>query len=206
MRSCRRKLRCAERWREECGAQLVEFAVALPLLVVFVVGIFDFSGAFTIKQKLTNVAREAARVAAADPSSDIPSPSTAVPASVADAYQLLASYFTANHLNICGVTSASSTYTAPETWTYSGASGGCPGSGLTIIINRGYSFPETSSSPTPSTTCASQTVGSQTAVIGTCVSIQYAYHWRFGNVASLLGSAAVLPSTLSVTAVAINEN
>lgn len=207
MRSCRRNFRCAEQqWREEWGAQLVEFAVALPLLVVFVVGIFDFSGAFTVKQKLTNVAREAARVAAADPASDIPSPSTAVPASVADAYQLIASYFTANHLNICGVTSASSTYAAPETWTYSGASGGCPGSGLTIIINRGYYFPESSTSLAPSITCASQTVGAQTAVIGTCVSIQYAYQWRFGNVASLLGSSAVLPSTLSVTAVAVNEN
>ena len=58
--------------REESGgAQLVEFAVALPLLVVFVVGIFDFSGAFTLKQKLTNVARDTARAAAAAPSNDV---------------------------------------------------------------------------------------------------------------------------------------
>ena len=33
--------------RDDRAAQIVEFAVALPLLVVFVVGIFDFSGAFT---------------------------------------------------------------------------------------------------------------------------------------------------------------
>ncbi len=193
-------------WREDRGAQLVEFAVALPLLVLFVVGIFDFSGAFTIKQKLTNVAREAARVAAADPASDVPASSSTVPASVTDAYQLIANYFTANHLNICGVTSASSTYTAPATWTYSGASGGCPGSGLTIIINRGYYFPEASSALAPSTTCASQVIGSQTAVIGTCVSIQYAYKWRFGNAASLLGASPLLPSVLSAIAVAMNEN
>jgi Flp pilus assembly protein TadG len=35
--------------RHDHAAQLVEFAVALPLLVVFVVGIFDFSSAFTLK-------------------------------------------------------------------------------------------------------------------------------------------------------------
>ncbi len=45
------------------GSQLLEFAVALPLLVVFVVGIFDFGGAFNLKQKLNNIAREGARFA-----------------------------------------------------------------------------------------------------------------------------------------------
>ncbi|HKS72090.1 MAG TPA: TadE family protein, partial [Terriglobales bacterium] len=54
---------------EEEGAQIVEFAVALPLLIVFVVGIFDFSSAFTLKQKLTNVARDTARTIAAEPTS-----------------------------------------------------------------------------------------------------------------------------------------
>ncbi len=40
------------------GSQLLEFAVALPLLVVLVVGIFDFGEAFNVKQKLSNMARE----------------------------------------------------------------------------------------------------------------------------------------------------
>lgn len=190
---------------EDLGAQMVEFAVALPLLVVFVVGIFDFSGAFTLKQKLTNVARDAARVAAADPASDIPSPSTPLPASIADAYQLITNYFTANSLNQCGVTAGSATNSG-TTWNFSGAGNGCPGSGLTIIINRGYYFPESSSSVAPSVSCAAQAVGSQTAVIGTCVSIQYAYPWRFGNVDKLLGGSPVLPNTLNATAVAMNEN
>lgn len=191
---------------EECGAQIVEFAVALPLLVVFVVGIFDFSGAFTLKQKLTNVARDAARVAAADPANDIPSSSTTLPASVADAYQFIANYFTANAQNLCGVTSASGVRTAPAIWTFSASANGCTGSGLTIIINRGYYFPESSSNTAPSVSCQPQNPGSQTAVIGTCVSIQYAYPWRFGNVSSLLGSSALLPSVISATAVAMNEN
>ena len=71
---------------DDTAAQLVEFAVTLPLLVVFVVGIFDFSGAFTLKQKLTNVARDAARAAAADPASDLQSAS---PLSVNDAFQVV---------------------------------------------------------------------------------------------------------------------
>jgi Flp pilus assembly protein TadG len=189
----------------QCGAQIVEFAVSLPLLVVFVVGIFDFSGAFTLKQKLTNIARDAARLAAADPSSDVPLSSTTLPASVADAYQEITNYFTANQLNNCGVTAASGTLASPATWTFSGATG-CTGPGLTIIINRGYYFPESNSSLPPSVSCASQAVGAQTAVIGTCVSIQYGYQWRFGHVVSLLGSSAVLPSAISATAVAMNEN
>lgn len=191
---------------EDSGSQLVEFAVTLPLLVVFVVGIFDFSGAFTLKQKLTNAARDAARVAAADPASDIPSSSTTLPASVTDAYQAIVNYFAANNLNNCGMTATTGSYTSPTTWTFSSSGSGCPGAGLTIIINRGYYFPENSTSVTPSVTCTPQTVGSQTAVIATCVSIQYAYAWRFGNVASLLGSTVVLPTTLSSTAVAMNEN
>ena len=53
------------------GAQIAEFAVALPLLMVFVVGIFDFGLAFGTKQKLANAAREGARVAANQPTTDL---------------------------------------------------------------------------------------------------------------------------------------
>ena len=82
----------AQPCRNDRGAQLVEFAVALPLLVLFVVGIFDFSNAFTFKQKLTNIARDAARVAAADPAGDLRAPSTTAPASVIDAFQVIDTY------------------------------------------------------------------------------------------------------------------
>jgi Flp pilus assembly pilin Flp len=195
-------------WRDERAAQMVEFAVALPLLIVFVVGIFDFSNAFTLKQKLTNTARDAARVAAADPANDVPSSSSAVPASVTDAYQFVMNYFTINNLNACGMTASSFTYPSgsPTTWKYSASGNGCPGSGLIITINRGYYFPESTSVQPPSVNCVSQAVGSQPAVIGTCVSVQYAYEWRFGKVASLLGPSAALPGTLSAAAVAMNEN
>ena len=59
--------------REVQGAALLEFAITLPLLVVFVVGIFDFSGAFNQKQKIEQAAQEGAIIAGAQPMSDIES-------------------------------------------------------------------------------------------------------------------------------------
>jgi Flp pilus assembly protein TadG len=189
-------------WRDEDAAQLVEFAVTLPLLVVFVVGIFDFSNAFTLKQKLTNVARDAARAAAADPASDLQSTS---PLSVNDAFQVVDSYLLANNLSDCGITPASGT-SSGLAWTFSVTPTGSSPCGITLKINRGYYFPATGAA-LPSVSCASQNPGrNQTAIIGTCVSIQYAYPWRFGRVASLLGRAVTLPSTISATAVAMNES
>jgi len=187
---------------DEAAAQLVEFALTLPLLVVFVVGIFDFSGAFTLKQKLTNVARDAARAAAADPASDLQS---APPLSVNDAFQVVDSYLLANNINDCGIT-LSAAPSGTLTWTSTASGNGCAAGGLTMIINRGYYFSPTGAA-LPSVNCTSQSpTGSQTAIIGTCVSIQYAYPWRFGRVASLLGRAVTLPSTISAAAVAMNEN
>jgi Flp pilus assembly protein TadG len=60
--------------RDVQGAALLEFAISLPLLVVFVVGIYDFSGAFNQKQKIEQAAQEGAIIAGAQPTSDIASP------------------------------------------------------------------------------------------------------------------------------------
>jgi Flp pilus assembly protein TadG len=188
-------------WRADGAAQLVEFAVSLPLLVVFVVGIFDFSNAFTLKQKFTNVARDAARAAAADPANDLQLPS-AVPMSVADAFQVVDSYLLANKINDCGITTGATR--SGLTWTFTvTASSGSP-CGIKLIINRGYYFPVTGA--TLPVNCASQNPGAQTAIIGTCVSIQYNYPWRFKKVASLLGPTVTLPPTVYAVAVAMNEN
>lgn len=199
------------RWQclllDDQAAQLVEFAVSLPLLVVFVVGIFDFSGAFTLKQKLTNAARDAARAAAAEPITDL---SVTSPVSVIDAFWMVDNYLVANKINDCGISTTSPLITRPSTWTYSAAGtslNGCPSAGLTIIINRGYYFPAAAAAQPASVNCTPQSVTtSQTAVISTCVSIQYGYQWRFGRAASLLGSTTMLPPTITAVAVAMNEN
>jgi hypothetical protein len=184
-------------WSDDRAAQIVEFAVALPLLVVFVVGIFDFSGAFTLKQKLTNVARDAARVAAADPANDLQS---TLPASVSDAFEVVDHFLLANKLNDCGIVAAGPPVNL--TWTFTAAGNGCPSPGLTIYINRGYYFPA-SGVAQPSLKCVASSPG---AVIGTCVSIQYSYSWRFGRAASLLGGGGKLPRQITAAAVALNEN
>src|SRR6266404_9131440 len=61
------------------GSALLEFAIVLPLLVVFIVGIYDFSGAFNQKQKIGHAAHEGAIVAGAQPMTDMDPSSTAAP-------------------------------------------------------------------------------------------------------------------------------
>jgi Flp pilus assembly protein TadG len=190
-------------WSDGEASQIVEFAVSLPLLVVFVVGIFDFSGAFTLKQKLANAARDAARAAAADPATDLTSAVT--PASVSDAFQVVERYLIANKINDCAINPSGGP--TGLTWTYSGAANGCPTPGLILTINRGYYFPQTGAT-VPTVNCVAQAPGGQVTVVGTCVSIQYAYRWRFNRVIGLLVGGATYAgiSTISTTAVALNEN
>lgn len=48
----------------ERGQSLVEFAIALPVLLAIVIGIFEFGMAWNQRQVITNAAREGARVLA----------------------------------------------------------------------------------------------------------------------------------------------
>ena len=185
------------------GTQLAEFAITLPLLVVFVVGIFDFSGAFTLKQKLTNIARDAARAAAADPATDL---GNSLPMSVSDAFYVVDNYLHANNINDCGI-ALPTTNGQALTWQSTVASSSSSPCGITFTINRGYYFPLGAVSPMPTSTCTpAAPANGVTQVISTCVSIQYSYQWRFGQVASLLGRNTILPSSISSIAVAVNEN
>lgn len=195
----------ARPWRDDHAAQIVEFAVSLPLLLVFVVGIFDFSGAFTLKQKLTDAARDAARAAAADPANDLSGFSGTAPLSVIDAFQIVDNFLKANNINDCGIASVTPT-SAALAWTYSSSGSGCSGTGLSITINRGYYFPSNSTAAASANCSTSQPPGGQTAVLSTCVNISYAYSWRFDRVITLLGSRASVPTSISATAVAMNEN
>ena len=175
---------------DESASQLVEFAVALPLLAVFVVGIFDFSGAFTLKQKLANAAREGSRAAAAGPANDL---GNSVPASVTDALWVIDNYLTSNKINDCGITTATHTQ-SQLSWSYAANANGCPGNGLRIFINRAC--------------VANRTVnGTAVDIVGTCVSIRYSYQWRFNSVITLL-VPATYPGVTDLTASAgsLNEN
>jgi Flp pilus assembly protein TadG len=52
------------RWRSERGAELVEFALVTPLMLVLIGGIVDFARLFQSYEVVTNAAREGARLAA----------------------------------------------------------------------------------------------------------------------------------------------
>jgi Flp pilus assembly protein TadG len=55
--------RLERRWLAEDGAELVEFALVLPLLLLMLLGIIDFGMLFQRYQVITNAAREGARLA-----------------------------------------------------------------------------------------------------------------------------------------------
>ena len=56
-------LKRQRRWRSERGAELVEFALVFPLLLLVALGILDCGLLFQRYEVLTNAAREGARVA-----------------------------------------------------------------------------------------------------------------------------------------------
>jgi TadE-like protein len=170
--------------REAQGAALLEFAIVLPLLVVFVVGIFDFSGAFNQKQKIEQAAQEGAIIAGAQPMSDIASgngnPDSLQPVVTAVFNSLAASGVVPQGTCAPPVTPK---HTPPSLkWTYTIT--GCPDD-LVIVIDRG-------SVPAPCPPPA----------VCTKVTVTYPYHWRFNSVIQLLipgAKYADTPTTESAT-------
>ena len=160
----------SSRLRATDAAALIEFAVSLPLLVVLIVGIFDFGGAFNLKQELSNAAREGARFEAAQPTNDMASV-TPPPPSVDAIRFLVDSYLQTAKINDCGLNSTSGTLSSSLQWVYS-ASTGCPGT-LSLTITRGVAVPETIG-------------GSTVNVLCTTVQISYPYQWHFNSVIQLL--------------------
>jgi Flp pilus assembly protein TadG len=175
------------RWKavflaDTSGSQLLEFAVALPLLVVFVVGIFDFGGAFNLKQVLNNIAREGARFASSLPTNDLDSIGT--PPSVTAIRDLVASHLQTGRLNDCGLATQAAVNGPTTTWTYTAAGGGCAAP-LVLTIEREYSFPTTID-------------GAPVNVLSTRVNLTYPYSWHFNRVITLLVPAATYQSITQI--------
>ena len=177
----------ANRLRETQGSSLLEFAITLPLLVVFVVGIFDFSGAFNQKQKIEQAAQEGAIIAGAQQMGDIqPSGSPTSPASLLPIVTAVFNSLVASGIlqsgTMCtppGAVAGPGTGAASLTWTYTiaGCSTASSTDNLVITINRGCVCGLCGSGA-----CAS---GPPYAV-GTVVTVQFPYHWRFNSVIQLL--------------------
>lgn len=181
------------RWlSDNRGSQIVEFAVALPLITVFVVGIFDFGSAFGLKQRLTNAAREGARVGANQATADL---SFAQPPSVDAIAQVVGNSLTSAKVNDCGLASAPTvTHPTALSWVYTAT--GCAGGNVVLTIDRGHTF--TVALPAP--------YSQNMLVEGTQVTLTYPYQWKFNNVIKLLVPAASYPGTTQLTTTSTMQN
>lgn len=162
------------------GSQVLEFAMVLPFLLVFVVGIIDFGGAFNLKQKMANAAREGARTAISNTLSDSNCPSS-TPCSIQATADAVSRYMTNAGADSSCLNPGSPSTSGKMIWTYS-----CP-NGITLTINRGYIVTSSGGS----------------AVSATEVTLTYPYTWTFNNVMGLLvhGNTAHLPSRLTTRTV-----
>lgn len=180
------------------GSQIVEFAVALPLLVVFLVAIFDFGNAFGVKHKLTNAAREGARFASNQPATDLLSPAAGSSGSPEAVATMVGGYLLANKVNDCGLSNPGQQTIAQSglTWTYTASSNGCPGT-LTLTIERGYTYTTAASPPLYPTGIN---------VEATRVTLSYPYKWQFNTVFQFLVPGGGFASNSLISSVAVMQN
>lgn len=172
----------------ERGTELLELALALPFLLVMLVGIVDFGEAWALKDKLAGAARDAARVAVAGFNDTMnPQCPAATPCSVQAAASAAVAALNNANVNTCGLDPSE---TAPAagvfTWTYTA---GCANP-LTITIER--AVPE---------------VVDGTTSLCTRVTVTYPFNWTFAGVAGLLGNRNVpRPILLSSAELMANLN
>src|SRR6185437_5635967 len=148
------------------AAELIEFAVSLPLLIVFMVGIFDFSSAFVLKQNVTHIAAEAARVAANQPMSDVANPGSC-PASICAVRDVVDRALTNNGIPDCGLSAATPSGPVGLAWTFSATS--CSTGSLTLTIDRWYTYTANLSAP----------FQAPYAIEASRVTLSYPHQWQF---------------------------
>ena len=178
------------------GAEILEFAISLPLLLVVAVGVFDFATAFTVKQKLGNVTLQGARVASNQPTADLSQAAgCGAPASICSVRDVVESNLVASRLNDCGLGTVNGSGSGPLSWTFT-ANTGCGGT-LTLQIERGYVY--TATLPAPP-------FQANYTIEATRVTLNYPYRWQFNRVVPLIAPAANYPATTQINSVAIMQN
>jgi Flp pilus assembly protein TadG len=168
----------------------------LPLLVVFVVGIFDFGSAFTLKLKLNNAASEAARIGANQPVNDLCTGGCGPTPSIYTIRDTVDSILVANKVNDCGLATAAGATAGALAWTFT-ANSNCAGT-LTLTVERGFTYTATLAAPfltTPAYTMEA-----------TRVTLKYPYKWQFNSVIGLLVSGANYPGNSVFTCVSVAPN
>ncbi len=176
------------------GAELFEFAMGLPLLLVLVVGIIDFAGAYNTKQIISNAARLATGTLSSTPLSvydpncswNKSSPGSGIPCPVQGVAYSVSNYLTDAGLSQAAcLSTASGTYTSPYQWTYS-----C--NGVTLYINKAL-------------VVNNGALGAP--VSSTEVTLSYPYSFFFGRVIGLLLPGATGPEgQVTLTSDALMQN
>lgn len=169
-------------WRGDAASQLLEFALALPMLAVLLVGAADFGAAWALKDKLTNAAREGARLGAGQPD-DLSQGSP--PASVTAVRNAVANYLTNAQVTTC-VVGTSATAGGYGKWTYSSSTTGC--SNFSLVIERAYTF----------------TGGS--TVQATRVTLNHPFSWKFAQVIKLLVPSSSYANPFTITTAVVMQN
>jgi hypothetical protein len=176
------------------AAQILEFAVVLPLLAVMVVGIFDFGQAFSVRQKLTFAARDAARFGSTQPTNDL---TQATPVSVSAIRDLVDADLISAGLNDCGLGSIQQT--GAVAWT---ATGVCPSSvSFTLVIDRGFVTP-----PAGQPGIAVPGASEPLRLIATHIAMSYPFQWHFNSVIRLLVPSATYAAITQIETDAIAPN
>ena len=163
--------------RGERGAQLFEFALVLPMLCVLAVGVIDFAQGFILKQKLTNAAREGARIAVQYNWIDTSQP---LPDSIETIGNAVKEYLANAAIDISSI-DADPTKTGPGEWTYYDGNGDA-----LIVIDRLVPIPVTVGVVT-------------TNSLGTRVTVSYPYSWSFSQVIGLLSPSASYSSSFLIS-------
>lgn len=178
-------IRFSAAFRTTDGAELLEFALALPLILVMAAGLLDFAHAYNIKQKLANAVREGVRYQAVE-DHDI---TNSNPLSVPTLRDDVVTYLT----NASVDTSFIGT-----TLTYNG--GTCTGTWYTTKSGVNYGLQVER--------CVSVADPSSTSIQSTRVTLYYPYDWTFGfnSIIKLLLPSSTFSNPIKIQADATMSN
>jgi Flp pilus assembly protein TadG len=173
------------------GSQLLEFALALPFLLVMVVGIIDFGQAYNLKQKLNDAAREGARFAVQLSCADC---TQTAPATTQALENSIVSYLTTAGVDVCGLTGTTAPTVGPQayaSWTFTSPQA-CLGTStnFTIEIDRGNTFVNSGGAIVPSTQ----------------IILNSPYAWTFNRIVGLLPGAGTYQAVSSISSTAVMQN
>jgi len=113
-------------WKNQSGASAVEFAIVLPILVLLVFGIIEFSVALYDKAMMTNASREGARAGIVFRVSSVTDEEI-----TEEITNVVNSYLGNNLITFGGPTTANTTVTR---------NGSKPGDELKVTVNYTYTF------------------------------------------------------------------